>query len=52
MPRVEVPIKTIQLPKRGRASQPEDDLRERPRIVRIKISSNTVNASHPTVDEH
>jgi hypothetical protein len=51
-PRVEVPIKTIQLLKRGRASQLEDALRKRPRIVRKKLSSNTVNASQPMVDGH
>jgi hypothetical protein len=52
MPRVEVQIKAIQLPKRGRSSQLEDALRKRPRIVGMKISSNTVNASQPTVDGH
>jgi hypothetical protein len=49
---VEVQIKAIQLPKRGRSSQLEDALRKRPRIVGMKISSNTVNASQPTVDGH
>jgi hypothetical protein len=51
-PKVEVPIKTIQLSKRGRASQQEDALRKRPRIARMKISYNTVNASQPIVDGH
>jgi hypothetical protein len=52
MPRVEVLIKIIKLPKRGRASQSEDALCKRLSVTRMKISSNTVNASQPTVDGH
>ena len=39
-------------PKRGRASQQEDASRKHPRTTRKNHSSNTVNASQPSVDRH
>jgi hypothetical protein len=50
MPRVDVPIKTIQFLKKGREIQPKDALRKRQRIMRKKIFFNIVNASQPMID--
>jgi hypothetical protein len=50
--RVDVPIKTTPLPKRGRASQQKDALNKRLKTTRKISSSKKVNASQSKVDGH
>jgi hypothetical protein len=48
--RVEIPIKTTQPPKRGRASQERDASNKRLKTMRKTSSSKKVNASQPKID--